>query len=53
MNYYAIWIKNASEKYQRVVNTMLHDLICNNMEVYIDDIVVKSKNLQNHLVEVE
>lgn len=35
------------------MNNKLHDLICNNMEVYIDDKVVKSKNFQNHLVEVE
>jgi len=46
MDCYAIWIKNASEKYQRVVNTMFHDLIWNIMEIYIDAVMVKSKNFR-------
>ncbi|KAM1196533.1 hypothetical protein ACFX2J_022889 [Malus domestica] len=36
-------LKNAGATYQRAMNAIFHDLIGQNMEVYIDDIVVKSK----------
>ncbi|KAM1413315.1 hypothetical protein ACFXTO_025930 [Malus domestica] len=36
-------LKNASATYQRAMNAIFHDLIGHSMEVYIDDIVVKSK----------
>ena len=35
-------LKNAGTMYQRVMNLMFYDLIGRNMEVYIDDVVVKS-----------
>ncbi|KAM1804823.1 hypothetical protein ACFX12_030645 [Malus domestica] len=37
-------LKNAGATYQRVMNTIFHDLIGTTIEVYIDDVVVKSKN---------
>ena len=35
-------LKNASATYQRAMNLIFHDLIDRNIEVYIDEVVVKS-----------
>ena len=37
-------LKNAGATYQRAMNTIFHDLIGKVIEVYIDDVVVKSKS---------
>ena len=42
-------LKNAGATYQRLVNMMFKDLIGDIMEVYIDDMVVKSKNAVDHI----
>ncbi|CAN6697737.1 unnamed protein product [Malus baccata var. baccata] len=44
-------LKNAGATYQRAMNAIFHDLIGHNMEVYIDDIVVKSKTEEQHLID--
>ncbi|KAM1850245.1 hypothetical protein ACFX13_014461 [Malus domestica] len=36
-------LKNAGATYQRAMNTIFHDLIGTIVEVYIDDVVIKSK----------
>ncbi|CAN1802230.1 Retrovirus-related Pol polyprotein from transposon gypsy [Linum perenne] len=36
-------LKNAGTTYQRAMNTIFHELIGEFVEVYVDDIVVKSK----------
>ena len=36
-------LKNAGITYQRVMNVIFHDMLGHHMEIYIDDIVVKSK----------
>ena len=36
-------LKNASATYQRAATTLLHDLINKEVEVYVDDMIVKSK----------
>ena len=41
-------LKNARATYQRAMNLIFHDLIRKCMEVYIDDVVVKSADFQNH-----
>ncbi|CAN6571088.1 unnamed protein product [Malus baccata var. baccata] len=46
-------LKNAGATYQRAMNAIFHDLIGQSMEVYIDDIVVKSKTEEQHLRGVE
>ncbi|CAN6725239.1 unnamed protein product [Malus baccata var. baccata] len=46
-------LKNAGATYQRVMNAIFHDLIGQSMEVYIDDIVVKSKTEEQHLVDLK
>ena len=42
-------LKNAGATYQRAMNVIFHDLIGHSVEVYIDDIVVKSSNFERHL----
>ena len=42
-------LKNASTTYQRAMNTIFHDMIGYHMEVYIDDIVVKSKRASKYM----
>ncbi|CAN6704835.1 unnamed protein product [Malus baccata var. baccata] len=46
-------LKNAGATYQRAMNAIFHDLIGHSMEVYIDDIVVKSKTEEQHLVDLK
>ena len=42
-------LKNASTTYQRVATTLLHDLIHKEVEVYVDDMIVKSKDHEGHI----
>ena len=42
-------LKNAWATYQRLVNKMFNKQIDRNMEVYIDDMLVKSKKELDHL----
>ena len=42
-------LKNAGATYQHARNAIFHDLIGKIVEVYIDDVVVKSKSRQTHL----
>ena len=42
-------LKNVGENYQREMNAIFHDMLGHHMEVYIDDIVVKSKRANEHV----
>ena len=42
-------LKNSSETYQRAMNVIFHDMLGHHMEIYIDDIVVKSKKVAEHV----
>src|SRR3954464_8286096 len=42
-------LKNAGATYQRAMNSMFHDFIDKFMQVYIDDIVIKSNSENGHL----
>uniref|UniRef100_A0A2N9GJG2 Reverse transcriptase domain-containing protein n=1 Tax=Fagus sylvatica TaxID=28930 RepID=A0A2N9GJG2_FAGSY len=42
-------LKNAGATYQRLMNKMFHDQIVRNVEVYVDDMLVKSKEEDGHL----
>ena len=42
-------LKNAGATYQRLVNKMFNKQIGRNMEVYVDDMLVKSKEKLAHL----
>jgi hypothetical protein len=46
-------LKNVGATYQRAMNSMFHDMIGKYMEVYIDDIVVKSQDFDEHLRNLE
>ena len=41
-------LKNAGATYQRAMNLIFHDLLHKFMEVYIDDVVVKSQTFEEH-----
>ena len=42
-------LKNASATYQRVImHAIFHDMLGHHMEVYIDDIVIRSKRVSEH-----
>ncbi|KAL2248676.1 UNVERIFIED_CONTAM: Retrovirus-related Pol polyprotein from transposon [Sesamum indicum] len=45
-------LKNAGATYQRLVNRMFGDLLGKTMEVYVDDMLVKSKRSQNHIEDL-
>ena len=42
-------LKNASATYQHAATTLLHDLIHKEVEVYVDDMIVKSKDREGHI----
>ncbi|KAL2230962.1 UNVERIFIED_CONTAM: Retrovirus-related Pol polyprotein from transposon [Sesamum indicum] len=46
-------LKNAGATYQRLVNRMFEDQIGRTMEVYVDDILVKSSRSHDHIVYLE
>jgi len=41
-------LKNAGATYQRAMNYIFHEIV----EIYIDDVVVKSKGYQEHLADL-
>jgi hypothetical protein len=45
-------LKNASATYQRAMNLIFHELLGNTVEVYIDDIVVKSAEFGPHIADL-
>ena len=45
-------LKNAEATYQRLVNRMFHKQIGTFMEVYIDDMLVKSRKLELHITHL-
>ena len=46
-------LKNTGATYQRAMNYIFHELIGKIMEIYIDDVVVKSKEYQGHLKDLK
>ena len=42
-------LKNVGATYQRAATTLLHDLIHKEVEVYVDDMIVKSKDHEGHM----
>ena len=42
-------LKNAGETYQRLENRMFASQIGVNMEVYMDDMLIKTKHQKNHV----
>ena len=46
-------LKNAGATYQRLMNHVLQDHIGKNVEVYVDDIIVKSQKSEQHARDLE
>ena len=42
-------LKNADATYQCPATTSLHDLIHKEVQVYVDDMIVKSKDYEGHM----
>ena len=47
-----IGLKNAGATYQGAVNYIFHKLICRIVEIYIDDVMIKSKGYKEHLADL-
>ena len=45
-------LKNAGATYQRMATTMLHDMMHNEVKVYVDDMIVKSKDREGHIIDL-
>ena len=46
-------LKNAGSTYQRMMTRMFESLLGKNMEIYIDDMVVKSKMVLEHIRDLQ
>jgi hypothetical protein len=46
-------LNNAGATYRRAINLIFHDLLGVLMEVYIDDVVVKSVGLEDHMTDLK
>ena len=46
-------LKNARATYQQLMNRMFHDQIGRNVEVYVDDMLVKSREEDDHLDDLK
>ena len=46
-------LKNAGATYQRAMNYIFHKLISKIVEIYNDDVVVKSKGYKGHLADLQ
>nr|KYP62828.1 Retrovirus-related Pol polyprotein from transposon 17.6 [Cajanus cajan] len=45
-------LKNAGATYQRLMNKVFQHQIGRNMEVYVDDMVVKSRDVDRHVMDL-
>jgi hypothetical protein len=52
MSGYDFWFKNVGATYQRAMNLIFHDLLGIILEIYIDDVVIKSDSIDNHLADL-
>uniref|UniRef100_A0A2N9HCS7 Uncharacterized protein n=1 Tax=Fagus sylvatica TaxID=28930 RepID=A0A2N9HCS7_FAGSY len=45
-------LKNAGATYQRAMVTLFHNMIHHEIEVYMDDMIAKSRTVQDHLTDL-
>ncbi|KAI5337727.1 hypothetical protein L3X38_016998 [Prunus dulcis] len=45
-------LRNAGATYQRAMNSIFHDMIGHFLEVYTDDVVIKSPEEENHILSL-
>lgn len=46
-------LKNAGATYQQAIDAIFHEWVGKSMKVYIDDVVVKSTDFEEHLGDLE
>ncbi|XP_038678394.1 uncharacterized protein LOC119979838, partial [Tripterygium wilfordii] len=46
-------LKNAGATYQRAMVTLFHDMMHREVEVYVDDMIAKSKEGEDHIVNLQ
>ncbi|XP_055830762.1 uncharacterized protein LOC129899766 [Solanum dulcamara] len=46
-------LKNAGATYMRAMTTIFHDIIHKEIEVYVDDVIIKSQKSSNHLTDLK
>ena len=46
-------LKNAGATYQRAATTLFHDMMYRDIEVYVDDMIVKSRDRADHLATLQ
>ena len=46
-------LKNAGATYQRAAITLFHDMMHKDVEVYVDDMIVKSQDRADHLAALQ
>ncbi|XP_059281345.1 uncharacterized protein LOC132035043 [Lycium ferocissimum] len=46
-------LKNAGATYMRAMTTIFHDMIHKEIEVYVDDIIIKSRKSSDHLTDLK
>ncbi|PNX89745.1 gag/pol polyprotein, partial [Trifolium pratense] len=46
-------LKNAGATYQRAMVTLFHDMIHKEIEVYVDDMIAKSQEEEDHLIHLQ
>ena len=46
-------LKGVGATYLKVMNTICHDFIGHNLEVYIDDMLIKSTEIKAHLNDLQ
>jgi hypothetical protein len=52
MGCHEFWFKNDNATYQRAMNLIFHDLQGIVLEIYIDDVIVKSDSMSNYLADL-
>jgi hypothetical protein len=50
---YDFWLEECGATYQRAMNLIFHDLLGVLIEVYIDDVVVKSVGFEEHMTDLK
>ena len=46
-------MKNSGAAYQRAATTLFHDMMHKDVEVYVEDMIVKSRNRADHLTALQ
>ncbi|XP_070007434.1 uncharacterized protein [Nicotiana sylvestris] len=46
-------LKNAGETYMRAMTTIFHDMMHKEIEVYVDDVIIKSKTQADHVCDLK